>query len=318
MKPYLQDVDITVYIGDAEVVLAEMTEEVDCIVTSPPYFGLRDYGEPGQVGLEASAEEYVERLVRVFARARERLSDHGTLWLNLGDTYGSTAAGGIQNGATQPGKHSHSDVVRRPKLTGGVKPKDLFGMPWQVALALRADGWYLRSDIIWAKANPMPEPVKDRPTSSHEYIFLLSKSPRYYFDADAIKEPAAWDRWGDQTAPKYSTVHGSKGTTIRPKTKKELNLEERRAAGRNARSVWSIPTGNYGEAHFAVFPEELPTRCIKAGCPPGGVVLDPFAGSGTTLYVARNLERRAIGIELNPAYARDHIAKRLAQQSLLA
>lgn len=267
--------------GDVVPMLRTIPEaSVRCCVTSPPYWGLRDYGEAGQIGLEATPELFVARLVEVFREVRRVLTDDGTLWLNLGDSYAA-------NRSYQVTDSKHVDVGngKASKVPDGLKPKDLVGIPWMVAFALRADGWYLRRDIIWAKPNPMPESVRDRPTSSHEYLFLLTKNERYYYDADAIAEPAAWERWGDQTESK---AHTGKAGHLAGKTKEEIlaiaakrakqDGHGRRHEGfnalvpsvepeltRNARSVWTIATQPYKGAHFATFPEELPRRCIKAG-----------------------------------------------------
>ena len=250
-------------------------KSVHCIVTSPPYWGLRDYGVVGQLGRESTPEEYVANMVEVFRGIKRVLRDDGTVWLNLGDSYSQT--------------------------------KNLVGIPWRVAFALRADGWYLRSDIIWHKPNPMPESVTDRPTKSHEYIFLLSKSQKYYYDHEAIKEKTLTH---DLTSPR-----GSKGLdNVNSGLRKQDGVGKRNYTGfndrynapekRNKRSVWTIPTKPFAEAHFAVFPEELIVPCILAGCPEGGVVLDPFFGSGTTGIVSHKLNRKWIGIELNPEYVK--------------
>lgn len=270
-------------------------ESVHCVVTSPPYWGLRDYGIPGQIGLEPTPDAFVARLVEVFGEVKRVLRDDGTLWLNLGDTY---AAGGMGAGSgkqlTNRGTAAGGHMDKPRKAPEGLKPKDLVGIPWRVALALQADGWYLRSDIIWAKPNPMPESVTDRPTKSHEYVFLLSKSERYHYDHEAIQEPFVYS--GDcrmKTAYAVATAK-SVGTEYRAPVNQN---------GRNKRTVWSIATLPFAEAHFATFPPELPELCIKAGCPKGGTVLDPFSGAGTTAMVADRLQRDAIGIELNPEYS---------------
>lgn len=249
--------------GDCRSILPTLPERsVHCCITSPPYFGLRDYGHPGQIGLERSPDAFVQELVAVFREVRRVLRDDGTLWLNLGDSYG--------------------------------KEKQLLGIPWRVGLALQADGWHLRQDIIWHKPNPMPESVGDRCTKAHEYIFLLSRSPRYYFDRDAIKEPAdpknhrrsAGIR---RTAP-GSTAHGGPASGNRSYITK------------NKRSVWSVTVKPFKKAHFATFPPDLIEPCVLAGCPIGGTVLDPFSGAGTTGLVALSNDRNYIGVELNPAY----------------
>ncbi len=303
--------------GDALETLAGLDAgSVQCCVTSPPYWGLRDYGQAGQLGLEPTPGEYVARMVAVFAEVRRVLRDDGTLWLNLGDSY----AGGGTIGRNDTGPEA---LARRAAKYGtgtgpgsavgqqgtrpqcpGLKPKDLCGIPWRVAFALQEDGWYLRSDIIWAKPNPMPESVTDRPTKAHEYLFLLTKKARYYYDADAIREPNAAgteqrytagfrDRYADGAvdAKGYrGPVGGSAG----------MQLNEN---GRNKRSVWTVATAPYSGAHFAVMPPALIEPCIKAGTKPGDLVLDPFSGAGTVGMVARRLQRLYVGIELNPEYA---------------
>lgn len=357
--------------GDVLARLRELPDEsVQCCVTSPPYWGLRDYKAAGQIGLEKSHDAYVQKIVEVFREVRRVLRKDGTLWLNLGDSYAASGKGG--NPESSPHKKqlrnrgSVDKSKRIPRGSGrwgggsnavpGLKPKDLCGIPWRVALALQADGWYLRSDIIWSKSNPMPESVLDRPTRAHEYIFLLSKSERYYYNAAAIAEPcvqnedangfrggsyvgneafdntegsrrktrgninrsqrhnykipAGWD-----TAP---CGHGSFHREGRGKPEKQrghsrrhdgfndrwdaMGKAEQCSGMRNKRSVWTIATQPYPEAHFATFPEELPKLCILAGTKPGDVVLDPFGGSGTTGKVALELGRSAILIELNREY----------------
>jgi DNA modification methylase len=296
--------------GDAIEVLKTMPDQcINTCVTSPPYWGLRDYGVDGQLGLEPTPEEYVANLVEVFREVRRVLRDDGTLWLNLGDSYN----GARMNRSGQHGyKDGRSNRDKRFSVGGveGLKPKDLVGVPWRVAFALQADGWYLRSDIIWHKPNSMPESVTDRPTKAHEYIFLLAKSRRYFYDADAIREPhaeASIARWSDGGEDTDNTKYRKE----RPDTSVG-NLRNGsnplHPAGRNKRTVWTVPTQPFPEAHFAVFPPALITPCILAGCPVGGTVLDPFAGSGTTLLVATQHHRKSIGIELNPEYV--EIAKR--------
>lgn len=293
--------------GDCLTVLRGLPDGiVRCCVTSPPYWGLRDYGHDGQLGLEPTPEAYVAGMVGVFREVSRVLTDDGTLWLNLGDSYG-TSSGNIYAISDTPELASGAINFARPKAAGN--PKNLLGLPWRVALALQADGWYLRSDIIWAKPNPMPESVTDRPTKAHEYVFLLSKSARYFYDAQAIEEPAKWERWGEQTEKK-----SHKGTAghLGGKAISDLPVRDRK----NARTVWSIATQSYSGAHFATFPEELARRCILAGSAAGDTVLDPFSGSGTTAAVAVGNGRRAIGIELNPAYqdlARQRIGPMLCE-----
>lgn len=315
----------------------------NCCVTSPPYFGLRDYGHAGQIGLEQTPDEFVAKLVEVFREVRRVLRDDGTLWLNLGDSYNAhpsqrktTDKGGAKQETNAGSNTAPSRHVE------GLKPKDLIGIPWRVAFALQADGWYLRQDIIWHKPNPMPESVRDRCTKAHEYLFLLSKSERYYFDADAIAEPlglssierlsqstlseqAGSDRvpgktngamkavgrrapgnkthkYADQYAAEDSEQHRTKAGLV------GFAERERVAAGdlvgtRNKRSVWTVTTQPFKGAHFATFPPALIEPCILAGCPEGGTVLDPFGGAGTAGLVADRHQRDAILIELNPAYA---------------
>jgi DNA modification methylase len=278
--------------GDCRLVLPTLNaESINCIVTSPPYYGLRDYGVDGQIGLEPSPELYVAELVAVFRECWRVLTPDGTLWLNLGDSYfGSNQTGGTKsisgNGKSTPHCLKHKDL----------KHKDLIGIPWRVAFALQADGWYLRQDIIWHKPNPMPESVTDRCTKAHEYLFLLAKSERYFYDAAAIAEAANPDNYRAnpcvrETPPGQSTQ--SRLSSNRGGVKYDT---------RNRRSVWTIPTQPCSLAHFAVMPEKLVEPCIMAGCPVGGTVLDPFGGSGTVARVAERLGRNAVSIELNPAY----------------
>ena len=298
-----------VIVGDCiEGMLSLPDQSVHTCVTSPPYFGLRDYGMDGQIGLEATPDAFVARLVDVFREVKRVLRDDGTLWLNLGDSYAgyhgnknalmpTSATNGWTNGTNE---NSRGD--KRPQDIG-LKQKDLLGIPWRVAFALQADGWYLRQDIIWHKPNPMPESVTDRCTKAHEYLFMLSKSPRYYFDADAIREPhdRLWDPLKNGgslcgTDGRDKAVIGGHGRAKRaPSAPNPL--------GRNRRSVWTVATKPYAGAHFATFPPDLIEPCILAGCPVGGTVLDPFGGSGTTAGVALRNGRNAILCELNPEYA---------------
>jgi DNA modification methylase len=284
-------------------------QSVNCCVTSPPYFGLRDYGHEGQIGLEETPEAFVQKMVEVFREVKRVLRDDGTLWLNLGDSYARQAgddskkdpasqATGFANVIASGGAKKGNN-----KPPNGLKPKDLIGIPWRVAFALQADGWYLRQDIIWHKPNPMPESVQDRCTKAHEYIFLLSKSPKYYFDNDAVREPTATpiDGRGSTEQRKalghptrYGMANRGEGWSM-----PSISAPE---GGRNKRSVWTVTTKPYAGAHFATFPPELIRPCILAGCPKGGVVLDPFGGSGTTAAVANEENRNAILCELNPDY----------------
>ena len=320
-----------VLVGDAVSRLAELPDgSVRTCVTSPPYWGLRDYGNDGQLGLEATPQEFVENLCKVFDEVWRVLAEDGTLWVNLGDSY-------FPHGGSRGNKTPAGDTLRgrdneyqpAPKLSPGdanLKQKDLVGVPWRFAFAMQDRGWYLRQDIIWAKPNPMPESVTDRCTKAHEYIFLLTKNPRYYFDNEAIREPLAvssvsrlaqdvesqvgsvranggaktngnmkavgprfgGNKYGDSDDPKHATKSGN---VYEPSGK------------RNKRSVWNVSTRSYKEAHFAVYPPELITPCILAGSAEGDIVLDPFSGSGTTGEVALTHGRNYVGVELNPEYA---------------
>ena len=284
-------------------------------VTSPPYFGLRDYGHEGQLGLEETPEEYIKEMVEVFRCVWDVLEDDGTLWLNIGDSYNNFRTQ-MSPGQTVHGRdklNGKPDVNSKKRGVNGLKEKDLIGIPWMMAFALRADGWYLRQDIIWHKPNPMPESVQDRCTKAHEYIFLMSKSQKYYYDADAIKE-AAFNAGKRITLGEKSFSKGqANGANIKPSGNGSADFYDV-AENRNKRSVWTVTTKPYAGAHFAVFPSDLIEPCILAGAPVGGIVLDPFMGSGTTAQVAQNLGRQYIGCELNPAYL-DLQNIRTAQQS---
>lgn len=342
--------------GDCRDVLKTLPDEsVHCVVTSPPYWGLRDYGNGDSgIGLEPSVEEHLVAIGNVFAEVRRVLRSDGTLWLNLGDSYAGSGRGGNPTEATstlQGGQASQrASMVKRTRGASevgasardaavtnvgrratrgsqlpagfhetarqdgaigrawvpppaGFKQKDLMGMPWRVAFALQAAGWWLRSDIIWSKPNPMPESIRDRPTKSHEYVFLLSKSERYFYDMDAIREPikeASVERGKSGFREGEHDKHNNYGDGFRHSDGKPVTFNP---LGRNVRTVWEIATSPFTEAHFATFPPELAERCIKAGCPAGGVVLDPFGGAGTVGLVADRLQRDAILIELNPDYA---------------
>lgn len=282
-------------------------------VTSPPYYGLRDYGHEGQIGHEETPEEFIKQLVEVFRCVWDVLEDDGTLWLNIGDSYASTGGRQVEQTVRKSGDYVNSGqkgcdgVGTSRKPPDGIKTKDLIGIPWMLAFALRADGWYLRQDIIWHKPNPMPESVQDRCTKAHEYIFLFSKSHKYHFDHVAIKEPVKED-WG--TRDRSNGKYHNEGTGLQPHSGLEKSYEMA-----NKRSVWTVNTKPYSGAHFAVFPTELIEPCILAGAPVGGIVLDPFMGSGTTAQVAQDLGRKYLGCELNPEYGKLQ-QKRLAQQSL--
>lgn len=330
MDLYYQDQSVTLYQGNALDVLRELPERsAHCCVTSPPYFGLRNYGIPqslwpdgwtGCHGLEPTIEMYVAHEVAIFRELRSVLHDEGTLWLNLGDTYACSNYT-CHTRPTGPKGQPSFRSDRRPreddphKAFVGLKEKDLIGIPWRVALALQADGWYLRCDIIWHKPNAMPESVRDRPTKSHEYIFLLSKSEKYYYDFDAIKEPVtggAHDR-GDGVNPKAKTpgknsrIHQDRDPAHKEARHQKQNESFSAAVCglveiRNKRSVWTVPTFPNPEAHFATFPPDLIKPCILAGCPKGAVTIDPFCGSGTTLKVSKYLNRKSIGIDLKTEY----------------
>ena len=364
-------------------------QSVQCVVTSPPYWGLRDYGVAGQLGSEPSPEEYVANMMAVFAEVWRVLRDDGTLWVNMGDCYVSGTTRGRRTSAADNLRHGYwnnSRIDRRVDVAG-LAPKQMVGMPWRLAFALQGAGWYLRRDIIWAKPNPMPESVKDRPTSAHEYIFLLAKSPRYFFDQDAVREPSSPDsharyargrslghKWanggpGNQTIAKsfermrppavnpkavraptgwdtgLNGAHGSfhrlgregrgsrmhfdrdprHGDGVNPKTLQAGRCVKQNESfsaavkdlveARNIRSVWTVPLQGYSDAHFATFPENLVKPCILAGCPAGGVVFDPFVGSGTTVKVAQDLGRVGVGLELSGDYLA-MARRRTAQQGL--
>lgn len=317
MSVYYADDTITLHHGDSLAVLAELPDEsVDCIVTSPPYFGLRDYGEDGQMGAEPTPDEFVAALVAVFGQARRVLAPDGTLWLNLGDSY--VGGGGFAPNAPS----SATSIAGRARglITGGIRPrqagvgpKNLLGIPWRVAFALQSDGWILRNDIIWAKPNPMPESVTDRLSGTHEHLFLFTRSRRYWFDLDAIRQPHR------TTSPllrkdRRSWVKGSDGSNVANHNR--TGTQGAHENGKNPGDVWSIPTTGFAGAHFATYPLALAERCILAGCKPGGVVLDPFSGSGTTGLAATRQGRRYVGIDLNREYLALSLTTRLLQGTL--
>lgn len=294
-----------IYNGDALEILKTLpSNTVDCGVTSPPYYGLRDYGIEGQIGLEETPEQFIDRLVEVFREFRRVLKPEGTLWVNMGDSYAGSGKGAAHypdcvdgyKQATNKGTVNQKNIPGAYK-GGDIKPKDLIGIPWMLAFALRADGWYLRMDHVWNKPNPMPESVTDRCTKSHEYVFLFSKSQHYYYDWEAIQEPCVQrdNIIRDRETTKLNNTPGR--SHMQGLTKNDYQM-------RNKRSVWTVPTSRYEGAHFATFPEELITPCILAGCPHGGTVLDMFFGSGTTGLVALKNFRNYIGIELNPEYVK--------------
>ncbi len=279
---------ISIIQGDAMAVLRGLPDaSVNCCITSPPYWGLRDYGMAGQIGMEKTPDEFVANLVAVFSEVRRVLTHDGTCWVNLGDSYANDGKWGGSTG----GKHVtalHDTSIGRGKRNTGLKPKDLVGIPWRVAFALQADGWYLRQDIIWHKPNPMPESVKDRCTKAHEYVFMLTKSASYYFDSEAMSEPCVKGAAGSKTA-----THQLDRTSTVDRVETEM---------RNRRSVWTMATRPCREAHFATFPIDLPRLCMQAGCPVGGIVLDPFAGAGTTALACVETGRNFQGIELRRDY----------------
>lgn len=316
-------------------------ESVDCCVTSPPYFGLRDYGHEGQIGLEETPEHFVQKMVEVFTEVKRVLKKEGTLWLNLGDSYTSagrtrTEEQTTRNTGLKSGLGTQLAARNQPAKRGvGLKDKDLIGIPWMVAFALRSSGWYLRQDIIWHKPNPMPESVTDRCTKAHEYIFLLSKSQKYYYDHEAIKVDALTNENRPAGVVRNRLYEYDSKENNNPeaylKPKKQPTIEQETAFLGNAptnlyrcggsedgkankRSVWTVTTKPFSEAHFATFPEDLIVDCIKAGCPEDGVVLDPFMGAGTTALVSSKLNRNFIGFELNAEYI--EIAKKRLQNEL--
>jgi DNA modification methylase len=301
--------------GDALAVLQTLpSESIHCCVTSPPYWGLRDYGHDGQIGLEATPEEYVARMVEVFREVRRVLRDDGTCWVNLGDSYAATTKGSGDTGKSTlvgtPNDENGQIFTPRRLDIGSLKPKDLVGIPWRVAFALQADGWWLRQDIIWHKPNPMPESVRDRCTKAHEYVFLLTKSERYFYDAEAVSEASV-----SQPQPRRR----SNGVSAEDQGKRigagNVTANCGVLDNRNRRSVWTITTKPYTGAHFAVMPPDLVEPCIKAGCPEDGTVLDPFGGSGTVGAVAVKLNRNAMLIELNAEYVK--LARERVERSRL-
>ena len=306
--------------GDCRTILPTLdSQSVQCVVTSPPYYGLRDYGVDGQIGLERTPDEYVAEMVAVFREVRRVLRDDGTVWLNLGDSYNNFRS---QMG---PGQmlHGRENLNGKPapetrtRGWNGAKEKDLLMMPARVALALQADGWYLRSEIVWAKPNPMPESVTDRPTSAHEKVFLLTKSHRYFYDAAAVRE----DRTSDENGRTFRGdcyVGGALDNETLGARKTVGNQRVDQASGRNLRNVWTIATAPFSGAHFATMPPALAERCIKAGSRPGDTILDPFGGAGTTALVADRLQRNAIHIDLSGEYMRLTKERLMAESPLFA
>lgn len=311
-------------------------KSVQCVVTSPPYYGLRDYGTDGQLGLEPTPDAYIANLVEVFRECKRVLKDDGTLWLNIGDSYASMKsrynqkAQNLNGGKAQDNEFqgNKTDLYHHPEL--GIKDKDLIGIPWMLAFALRADGWWLRQDIIWAKPNPMPESVKDRCTKSHEYIFLLSKSARYYYDSEAIMEVATGYDGRKDTKYKGGPKDMAGGAherwqykNLQPDGQQPNTMHLNRLEGneymspvRNKRDVWTVTTKPYKGAHYATFPPELITPCILAGAPEDGIVFDPFVGSGTTVATAVKLGRRGVGLDLSVKYLRENARERIYQEEM--
>ena len=325
-KPYYQDDHVTLYHGDSLATLRQLdSASVDCCVTSPPYYGLRDYGQAGQYGLEESPAQYVETIRALFSEVRRVLADDGTLWLNLGDSY----AAGSRSSYASTGKAAGRVGASRP--TSNLPGKNLLGIPWRVAFALQDDGWILRNEIIWAKPNAMPESVTDRLSNRHEHLFMFSKSPRYWFDLDPIREPVVTERAQELSWARDSKEADVPGQSMRQHRSARTHGKAESAAlaptgkrhdtqcprGKNPGDVWMIPTQPFSEAHFATMPPALAELCIQAGCKPGGVVLDPFSGSGTTGLAASRHGRRYVGIDLNSEYLDLSLRTRLAQDSLL-
>ena len=323
MVKFFSDDSVTLYQGDAADVLSQLEAgSVDCIVTSPPYFGLRDYGVDGQIGAEDTPAAFVERLVGVFREARRVLADDGTLWLNLGDSYVHKKASGTQGVTGQ--RASRTFTASASGGWAGIPEKNLLGIPWRVAFALQDDGWVLRNDIIWHKPNPMPMSVKDRLNAAHEHVFLFSKSRRYWFDLDPIRDEPRMTADDitrasrtDHAPNQYVTAATGNTRASRSRPISEVMGSFDEVKGRNPGDVWTIATQPFPGAHFATFPPALPERCILAGCKPGGTVLDPFSGSGTTGFAAAKHGRRYIGIDLNPDYLELSLRTRLAQGALL-
>ena len=304
--------------GDCLTVLKEMeSESVDCCITSPPYFGLRDYGADDQIGLEDTPEEYISRLAAVFDEVRRVLKEDGTLWLNIGDSYAGSWKGAAQDpeNAARYKQGTNTGSLNISKITSyydsEIKPKDLIGIPWMVAFELRRRGWALRQDIIWQKTNPMPESVKDRCTKSHEYIFLMAKGKHYYFDHSAMQEPSVCTK--EQARVRKGRYGGNKNTATPDKFNRTKSGKAYNYTGyRNKRDVWAVSTKPFKGAHFATFPPDLIKPCVEAGCKPGGIIIDPFFGSGTVGVVAVETDRHYIGIDINGEYialAEDRIRK---------
>lgn len=316
ITPYYVDDSVTLFRGDALATLRGLPpESVDCVVTSPPYYGLRDYGEPGQYGVEETPSEYIETMRQVFAEVRRVLAVDGTLWLNLGDTYAGKGNAGASVGMTRRADRAQL-IPKRMNTTAEAPYKSLLMIPARVSWSLIEDGWILRNRIVWNKTDAMPESVKDRLANRHEELFFLTRSPRYWFDLDAIREPAnplsRGKTWEERRATGAPGRHGMGGAAVAKDSDFAASL-----AGRNPGDVWSFSTAGFPGAHFAVMPERLAERCILAGCKPGGVVLDPFNGSGTTGMVAGRLGRRYVGIDLSAKFLDLAMRTRLAQSAMV-
>lgn len=310
--PYFTDESTTLFHGDSLEILQQLPDaSVDCCVTSPPYFGLRDYGEEGQYGLEASPAEYVETMRAVFAEVRRVLADDGTLWLNLGDSYSSAAGGAPQSGNVET---NGGERFRRPRAQDFVPPKNLLGMPWRTAFALQADGWILRNAIVWHKPNGMPTSIQDRFATKYEHVFLFSKSRHYWFDLAAVRVPHSEASLKRYATPLNPQTHPS---ALRVGVGRDgIQGGHVPEHGTNPGDMWTVPPQPFSEAHFAVMPPGLAERCIQAGCKPGGTVLDPFSGSGTAGLAAAKHGRKYVGIDLNAEYLDLSLRTRLAQPGL--
>ena len=308
--------------GDALSVLKSLpSDSVHCCVTSPPYYGLRDYGVDGQIGLEQTPGEYVARLTEVFREVRRVLTPEGTLWLNIADSYAGSGKGAGKWSTDHPAKGkqryiytAEDPAARLPKEWPGVKPKDMIGIPWMLAFSLRTDGWYLRSDIIWHKPNCLPNSMKDRPVNCYEHVFLLAKSKKYHFDYTALQVPMAESSKARYRRGFYASKYAEGAPGQPSQTINQPRPGEEAPAMRRGRDIWTIGTNNYRAAHFATFPVELVKPCLLAGCPEGGIVLDPFFGAGTTGVAALMLGRQYIGIELNPDFC-EIARKRILERS---
>lgn len=325
-KKKLSEIELnTTLIGDCRETLKQLPDGcINACITSPPFYALRDYQEENQIGLEKTPDEYVEELVKVFREVKRVLREDGNLWLNLGDTYSSHKdcksisqtlsldTGSEQAHVIDKGRSASRDSKMLKEQ--GLKNKELIGIPWKVAFALREDGWYLRQDIIWSKKNSMPESVKDRCTKSHEYIFLMTKNPTYYYDNEAIKEDSIYAPNKTKEVERKKGYYAGKWSNPEKGSRHDGSFKAIREK-KNKRSVWTVATRPFKDAHFAVFPPDLIEPMVLAGCPEKGIVLDPFMGSGTTGMVAQSLGRSWIGCELNPEYV-EMQRKRTSQQSL--